>query len=867
MKRQHIFSLLLLLTMSVASFGQSIRVSAPSTVKSGENFRVEYTIDTQDVSDFRSGIQTTEGYEVIAGPYESRSSSYHMVNGHTSSSSTLKITYTLYALKEGDYTFPAAHATIAGKTVSAKPFSIKFSGKAASGGSAPKMHGEDNASSGNSSARISSNDLFIKVSTNKQRVKEQEAVLVTYKVYTLVELTQLEGKMPDLKGCHVQEVELPQQKSFHIENVGGRNYRCVTWSQYVVYPQTTGIVEISSITFKGIVVVQNKDVDPLEAFLNGGAGYTEVNRGIVAPAVKITVDELPDKPVGFSGGVGQMSIKASVDKNTVDAGNPVTLKVDISGNGNLKLLTFPEVNFTKDFGTYDPKSSDETRLTERGIEGKVSREYIVVPRNKGKYTIPAIEFTYYDTSSRGYKTLKTQSIDVVVKGDAPATSSSLDANANDIHGIMATNAGSPVSTSQLGKNSLVRFIIFFSVPFLLFLVLLLLFRQRAIANADIIGQKGKRANRVAGRRLKRARALMQSDKQHEFYEEVLHALWGYASDKMNIPTENLSRENVSNAFGERNIDDTTLQTFITALDECEYEQYAPGDKKGNMAKTYDAASKAIISIEEEMKRKSSRRGSRKSNGLGNNSGTSKATMMILTLALLFTSSSTFADEQGDSLYNAGEYQKSIESYLNATKDGGDARELYNLGCAYFRTGQIGKSILYFERARRFMPGNNDVEHNLNIARKKTVDKMTPADDFVVLQWLNNASSVLSLGAWGTLSIVAITVALILLLLLLFSSHDKVRRISSWACMLSALVCLVSLAMAIVTYARITTHNHCVVTVSETPLRQSPPKGSKAIRIIHEGATLKIVGEGKDCYNVQLPDGQAGWIDANALEII
>ena len=303
--------------ISAAAFSQSIRVAAPASVRCGENFRVEYVIDTQDVSDFRSGIQTTEGYEVIAGPYESRSSSYHMVNGHTSSSSTLKITYTLYALKEGDYTFPAARATIGGKSVSAKPFSIKISGKAPSGSGAPKMHGEDN-SADNSPASISPSSLFIKVSANRQRVKEQEAVLVTYKVYTLVELTQLEGKMPDLKDCHVQEVELPQQKSFHIENVGGKNYRCVTWSQYVVYPQRAGTVEIPSIKFKGIVVVQNKNVDPLEAFLNGGAGYTELKREIVAPSVKIAVEELPDKPADFSGGVGKMKIKASVDKNAVN---------------------------------------------------------------------------------------------------------------------------------------------------------------------------------------------------------------------------------------------------------------------------------------------------------------------------------------------------------------------------------------------------------------------------------------------------------------------------------------------------------------------------------------------------------------------
>ena len=283
---------------------QSISVSAPARISAGENFRLSYIVNTDNVDEFRVG-NIPSGLEVIAGPYTSQQSSYQMVNGHTSSSSSITFTYTLYANKNGSYVIPEAHAVINGRKIKSKTVKIVVAGQAQNGGGAPSMH-HDNESSRTRSAgsAITGNDLFVKVSASKRRVHEQEPILLTYKVYTLVELTQLEGKMPDLTGFHTQEVKLPQQKSFHVENVNGRPYRCVTWSQYVMYPQMTGKLQIPSITFKGIVVQQNRNVNPFEAFFNGGSGYVEVKREIIAPGVSLQVDPLPKRPANFSGGVG-----------------------------------------------------------------------------------------------------------------------------------------------------------------------------------------------------------------------------------------------------------------------------------------------------------------------------------------------------------------------------------------------------------------------------------------------------------------------------------------------------------------------------------------------------------------------------------
>lgn len=599
-------SLILGFLIGGTDFSQAqISVSAPSRVSAGENFRIAYTINTQDVEDFRAG-NIPSGLELIAGPYTSQQSSYQMINGHTSSSSSITFTFTVYAGKDGSFVVPPAHARVRGRWVASRPVRITVSGRARNAGGAPQMHqdaGGQQEEVAPAGSAITSKDLFIKVTANKYRVHEQEPVLLTYKVYTLVDLTQLEGKMPDLTGFHSQEIPLPQQKSFHVERVNGRPYRCVTWSQYLMYPQMTGALKIPSITFKGIVVQQNRNVDPFEAFFNGGSGYVEVKRNIVAPGVDIQVDPLPAKPVGFSGGVGRFSISAKLDKKEVKAGDPITLRVVISGTGNLKLIKQPVVAFPNGFDKYDPKVTDKTKLTNAGVGGSMVYDYLAVPRNQGKYTIPSVSFIYYDVDANAYKTLHTQPFVVdVAPGDGKSSSEDFNNTAdNDIHALKT----GPADTTSVGDFFLGSGAYWISLllPLIAFVVLLVIFRQRAIENADIVKMRGKRANKIARKRLKRASRLMFEHNSAEFYDEVLRALWGYVSYKLNMPVESLSKENIKEKLASRGVNDEIIGKFISALEECEFERYAPGDEAGNMEKTFQSAMTAIIEIEDVMKKR------------------------------------------------------------------------------------------------------------------------------------------------------------------------------------------------------------------------------------------------------------------------
>ena len=568
-----------------------ISVSAPSRVSAGENFRIAYTINTQDVENFRAG-NIPSGLELIAGPYTSQQSSYQMINGHTSSSSSITFTFTVFAAKDGVYTIPAAHARVRGHNTTSRPVRITVSGRARSNGGAPQMHqdgGGQQPRIAQAGSAISGKDLFIKVTANKRRVHEQEPVLLTYKFYTLVDLTQLEGKMPDLTGFHSQEIPLPQQKSFHVERVDGRPYRCVTWSQYLMYPQMTGSLQIPSITFKGIVVQQNRNVDPFEAFFNGGSGYVEVKRNIVAPGLSVQVDPLPAKPLGFSGGV--------------KAGSPITLRVVVGGTGNLKLIKQPVVEFPKGFDKYDPKVTDKTKLTNAGIGGNMVYDFLVVPRNQGKYTIPAVSFIYYDVDANAYKTLHTQSFVVnVTPGDGKGTTESFDKMAdNDIRSIKG-GASTNATGGKIFFDS-VAYWVCLLVPLLAFVILLIVFRRRAIENGDVVKMRGKRANKIARKRLKRASKLMFEHNTAEFYDEILRTLWGYVSFKLNMPVESLSRDNIREKLAQRGVGEDIIDKFMSALEECEYERYAPGDEAGNMEKTFQSAMTAIVDIEDVMRKR------------------------------------------------------------------------------------------------------------------------------------------------------------------------------------------------------------------------------------------------------------------------
>lgn len=855
MKRYLLVLPLLFITWMVNA--QTLTANAPSQVQNGENFRLTYTVNTSNASDFRIG-DIPEALEIITGPYTSQQSNFQMVNGHTSSSSSITYTFILCANKNGSYTIPAAHVHANGKTISSNPLKVTVSGHAASTGAAPKMHddNDDRPQMRSAGSPISGSDLFIKVSANKQRVHEQEPILLTYKVYTLVDLTQLEGKMPDLTGFHSQEVKMPQQKTFHIENVNGRNYRCVTWSQYVMYPQMTGDLEIPSITFNGTVIQQNRNVDPFEAFLNGGSGYVEVKRSIKAPGLKIHVDPLPKRPDNFSGGVGKFNISAQLNKTEVKANDPITIRVVVGGVGNLKLIKQPVVNFPKDFDKYDPKVTDKTKLTANGVEGNMIYDFLAVPRNQGKYTIPPVEFTYYDVGANAYKTIKTQSFELNVdKGDGTGGNSMdfTDEKNQDIHAIKTGKVVRKDAASLFFGSA--AYWILLALLLATFIALMIIFRRRAIENADIVKMRGKKANKVANKRLRVAHKLMVAGKQGEFYDEVLRALWGYMGDKLNIPVSELSHDNIADKLAEHHVDEQTVNTFIEALDECEFERYAPGDAAGNMNKTYESAMTAIEKIEDVMKKK-------------NTKAHSMAMLLILTLMMFPLTIHAVTKQDADAEYSKGNYQQAIKDYEELLKAGESAEIYYNLGNAYYRTENITRSVLNYERALLLNPADEDIRFNLQMARSKTIDKITPESEMFFFTWYRSLVNLMTIDNWARLAIASMILTLILALVYLFASHLTLRKIGFYGGVLFLVIFLLSNLFAFQQKQMLMKRNGAIVIAPSVTIKKTPEANSTDQGVIHEGTRVDIIDDTmRDWKEIHLADGREGWIPTSQIEKI
>lgn len=601
---------LLLIAQVMAADNVTITANAPDAVAVGDQFRLSFTINTQNVRDFRVG--EIKGFDVLMGPSRSQQSSVQMINGKTTSTSSITFTYILLANSEGTFTIPAATAMADGKQVESTPIKVKVLPKDEAngvGGSADS--GNTSSNSRNSNGNIAANDLFITSTTSKTTVYEQEAILLTYKIYAAVDLRGFDNvKLPDFKGFQSQEVELPNDRRWELEHYRGRNYRSTIYRQFVLFPQQAGQLEIESARFDASVARATETIDPFDAFFNRGSTYVEIKKTLTTPKILVTVNPLPSgKPEGFSGGVGDFTISSTLSSNHVKANDAVTIKLTISGIGNSKLISTPEVKFPDDFEIYDPKVDNQFKLTSTGMSGNQTIEYLAIPRNAGNYKIPAVKFSYFDTKTQSYKTLTTEAYELQVdKSDG--TPSQTVANYNNKEDLRILNEDirfikqNEVKLRPRGNyffNSM-SYWLFYIIPLLIFLAFFVIYRRQIAENANVTKMKNKKANKVAQRRLKDASKLLAEGNGDQFYEEVLKALWGYTSDKLNIPSSTLSKDNIEGKLLEHQVPQEVINEFIEILNTCEFARFAPGEEKSqNMDKVYASALETIGKMENTIK--------------------------------------------------------------------------------------------------------------------------------------------------------------------------------------------------------------------------------------------------------------------------
>lgn len=599
----YLFTLLLLVssphTQAIAQEDVQLTVSAPPTVYIDTPFQIVYTINSVGKE-----LQTPDFkyFDIVAGPFQSRSSYTQIINGKRTSSTTLTYTYTLNPTKKGTFKIPPAHILVNRQKIYSNGLEIKVEDT------------EKKQTTNSSTQQIDKKSIFIRTTVSKKNIYEQESVLVTYKLYTQPDVTQITDiKLPDFNGFLKQEIEQSNDRQLSYETFDGKNYATVVIYQTLLFPQKTGEINISPAHFTLMLRVKNQE-QVSSIFDDFFDTYSNVEKKLTAPGQTIQVKELPkvQKTTNFSGGVGMFTLQSTLSSQKLKTNQAATIKLKLSGIGNLKLLTLPPIAFPNSFETYDPKTTNDFRTTVKGLAGTKTIEYTFIPRHKGTYEIPPIAFSYFDLTSHSYKTIKTPPYQVdVLKGDDSQeqtiisggdftnqeTVKALNKDIRFIH-----TAGHVLEQQRKPIIGTTLFWIMFLLPILCTLLLFVYIRKRIKENADTILMKTKKANKVAQQRLKQAKKHLQNNDKTAFYEEIMKAIWSYLSDKLTIPIAQLDKDNIQQAMAKQHIDEQIITQFINILNDCEMASYAPIAIQDTMDITYQKTVEAISEIENSIKR-------------------------------------------------------------------------------------------------------------------------------------------------------------------------------------------------------------------------------------------------------------------------
>lgn len=583
------------------------KATAPSAVVQGEQFRLSYVLN-QEGKDLR--LPDIADFDVLFGPSTSTSFSQRTVNGKTTSERSVTYTYILIANKIGKFTIPAASIQVGGSNYQSNALTIEVlppdeaSSQAPSGGSG----GSQQERSPGASPAVSASDAFIRAIISKNNPYEQEGFTVTFRLYTTLNVVNF-GRIqfPEFEGFMVEEVDLPMNRQLEMERYEGRNYYTADLRKTLLFPQRSGQITIPTGRIEMVFSVPSGR--RVSTFFGSQEVMVDVKKEMVTNPVSINVRPLPaNRPASYANAVGTFTLTPSISTTQTRANEAITLRLEISGTGNLKLIRDPQVLFPDNFEVYDPTVNNSFNVTTNGLTGVRTIEYMAIPRYEGEYTIPPVEFTYFDLNSNSYKTLTAPEYELqIAKGDPAAATGGTFVNRQDVRveqDIRFLKTGEPSYTSSI--NFFVGswgYWLWYIVPFLVLLVAYFINRKQAIENANLALARTKRANKVAIRRLKTAEKYLNEQDKERFYEEVLRAVWGYFSDKLSIPVARLSKNNIEAELSGYGTDSALVERFMHILDTCEFARYAPAESHAEMDKVYRDTLAAIGEMENSLKKK------------------------------------------------------------------------------------------------------------------------------------------------------------------------------------------------------------------------------------------------------------------------
>ncbi len=839
----------------------------------GEYYRLTFTVQSTDVSNFTP--PSLQAFQVRSGPkvYQ-RSNTQIQINGmhaQQSRSSSTTYTYILSAKHSGQTTIGAASIQVGNRTLRTRPLTVKL--QAGGGGSASGQSSSAHSSAPaepqeiqKAGSPVTERDLFIDVTPSRTRVKEQEAVLLTYRIHARAGVglanTQLTTK-PDFKGLISHEIPLPgNQIQTTVEQRGGATYRTGVILQYLIFPQQAGKLIIPSITFDCTIVQQDRSMDIMDLFFNGGGTVgLQVSRKV--PELQLDVEALPTpKPAGFTGAVGRFQVSGALQGGMPRTGDVATYRITVTGEGNLALITPPVVAFPADFETYEPKTTDETQTTTEGLKGKLQFDYTFVPRNVGDYEIPAIDFVFFNPETNAYETLHTAPVKLhVEKGER--SNSDVDRQLallrSDIRPIHSE--GNSVSRHLLPQWGTWGYRLLQLFLLVAFAAALYFLRKMMSLRGDTLQNRRSRALRVATGALGEAQQLLTTD-HAKAYTQLHAALVQYLSDKLALQKVDIQRESLPALLADNGVGEEQARKLIQLLDDCQLAAYAPVEA-GKDADTFREAQALLESLEKQFKNKPPQ---------------TSSTMRTLLLAFLLCSlSSAFAQPsrtEGDKAMENKNYMGAVAAYTKclqemqpdqAVDDEAKADVYYNLGCAHYRLKQYGKAVLNFRRALYLHPAHEDAAFNLELTELKLTDRFDAPDEFFFVSWAKQLVYGRSSTSWGYFSLVALLLALLCILALWVVKCLWQKRLVLTLAIVFGLGTLLGEVFAALQTAHLQTDAGAVV-MQETPAQASPSATAKTLRTLHEGTAVRIVETYPSGWlQVELPDATRAYILAATVE--
>ena len=584
----------------------SFEVNAPMIVSVGEAFRVEFALNaTPDKGTFAA--PSFGDFDVLAGPATSQGSSVQWVNGNMTKSVSYTITYVLMPQNKGTFTVGAASIEVDGKRYSSKPIQIEVK----EGGSQQSVKKSSDGSSLESQAQsqISRDDLLLRLTLSRSTVYKGEPIRAALKLYNRVSLADYSvTKMPSFNGFWTQRLE--SERGAYRETYDGKVYEVYNLIEYLLYPQQSGTLTIDPVELTAVVQVIVQDNSNYDPFFGGGRELYNVRRELRTPRLTVTVNELPaGAPESFGGAVGKFQMEATPSATQLAANSASTFNVKISGSGNLAFVQAPTLTLPTSFELYQVKSTESFKYSGSGTTGYRNFEYPFIARAEGEYTIQPVKFSYFDPERKEYVTLSSGEVTFDITPDASGASAPQVVQGVSKEGVRLLS--NDIRFIKLGKPSLQQQqepTIFSLAYFMTLLNMVALAlgayiyisrRQRERKNVVLV--RGKRANKVAVQRFRTAERYMKDENRHAFYEEMLKALWGYMSDKFNIPVANLTKEYVREELQKRGIAAEDATRYTSIISQCDEAQYSPM-ASSQMSEVYAEAINIISHIESHIKK-------------------------------------------------------------------------------------------------------------------------------------------------------------------------------------------------------------------------------------------------------------------------